>query len=153
MVPVLIWLWLWRWLTARFLSPFAPGPGVLALAGFAGGASVGDALGKAARNPGRPAGRHAGLVEAELVVLQALDLVAQARGLLELQVRRGLAHAPLEVGDVGLEVRSEEHTSELQSLMRSSYAVFCLSKKTQTTRTTTPLTCRTTRYETSTSRV
>src|SRR3546814_1837431 len=31
-------------------------------------------------------------------------------------------------------VRSEEHTSELQSLMRISYAVFCLKKK--TTRTT-----------------
>src|SRR3546814_3697774 len=32
--------------------------------------------------------------------------------------------------------RSEEHTSELQSLMRISYAVFCLTKKTQnTTRT------------------
>src|SRR3546814_9409392 len=27
--------------------------------------------------------------------------------------------------------RSEEHTSELQSLMRSSYADFCLTKKTQ----------------------
>src|SRR3546814_1288109 len=27
------------------------------------------------------------------------------------------------------ETRSEEHTSELQSLMRSSYAVFCLKKK------------------------
>src|SRR3546814_1885711 len=27
------------------------------------------------------------------------------------------------------EIRSEEHTSELQSLMRSSYAVFCLKKK------------------------
>src|SRR3546814_5832156 len=29
----------------------------------------------------------------------------------------------------GLYVRSEEHTSELQSLMRISYAVFCLKKK------------------------
>src|SRR3546814_8471924 len=29
----------------------------------------------------------------------------------------------------GLHVRSEEHTSELQSLMRISYAVFCLKKK------------------------
>src|SRR3546814_6663966 len=29
-----------------------------------------------------------------------------------------------------LETRSEEHTSELQSLMRISYAVFCLKKKT-----------------------
>src|SRR3546814_10200478 len=28
-------------------------------------------------------------------------------------------------------LRSEEHTSELQSLMRISYAVFCLKKKTQ----------------------
>src|SRR3546814_3332485 len=32
--------------------------------------------------------------------------------------------------------RSEEHTSELQSLMRISYAVFCLKKKPQTTYTT-----------------
>src|SRR3546814_7341957 len=31
---------------------------------------------------------------------------------------------------VGLTQRSEEHTSELQSLMRISYAVFCLKKKT-----------------------
>src|SRR3546814_9433114 len=30
--------------------------------------------------------------------------------------------------------RSEEHTSELQSLMRTSYAVFCLHKKNQYTR-------------------
>src|SRR3546814_6691847 len=32
-------------------------------------------------------------------------------------------------------VRSEEHTSELQSLMRISYAVFCLTKKTKYTHT------------------
>src|SRR3546814_7941528 len=31
--------------------------------------------------------------------------------------------------------RSEEHTSELQSLMRISYAVFCLKKKNNTTTT------------------
>src|SRR3546814_9254504 len=34
-------------------------------------------------------------------------------------------------------LRSEEHTSELQSLMRSSYAVFCLKKKTKTDKETT----------------
>src|SRR3546814_6342625 len=34
-------------------------------------------------------------------------------------------------GDV-IEARSEEHTSELQSLMRISYAVFCLKKKKKT---------------------
>src|SRR3546814_6554436 len=32
--------------------------------------------------------------------------------------------------------RSEEHTSELQSLMRISYAVFCLKKKITNTKTT-----------------
>src|SRR3546814_6119509 len=32
----------------------------------------------------------------------------------------------------GISKRSEEHTSELQSLMRISYAVFCLKKKTNT---------------------
>src|SRR3546814_6031615 len=32
------------------------------------------------------------------------------------------------------EARSEEHTSELQSLMRISYAVFCLKKKKKTNR-------------------
>src|SRR3546814_2897399 len=31
----------------------------------------------------------------------------------------------------GVDNRSEEHTSELQSLMRNSYAVFCLTKNTQ----------------------
>src|SRR3546814_4900123 len=37
--------------------------------------------------------------------------------------------------DREIEPRSEEHTSELQSLMRISYAVFCLKKKKKTKRT------------------
>src|SRR3546814_3358245 len=37
---------------------------------------------------------------------------------------------PIEAGECAVAgVRSEEHTSELQSLMRISYAVFCLNKK------------------------
>src|SRR3546814_6780527 len=36
---------------------------------------------------------------------------------------------------LGRQLRSEEHTSELQSLMRISYAVFCLKKKTQYNKT------------------
>src|SRR3546814_5843769 len=45
----------------------------------------------------------------------------------------GIAHT-LQIGFMS---RSEEHTSELQSLMRISYAVFCLKKKnTQHKRTT-----------------
>src|SRR3546814_10574069 len=45
-----------------------------------------------------------------------------------------LAHkASVPVGDIQrLIVRSEEHTSELQSLMRSPYAVFCLKRKKKT---------------------
>src|SRR3546814_7323702 len=46
------------------------------------------------------------------VIFQALDS------------RRNVPLAPLEIDE-----RSEEHTSELQSLMRISYAVFCLKKK------------------------
>src|SRR3546814_2352246 len=37
-------------------------------------------------------------------------------------------------------LRSEEHTSELQSLMRISYAVFCLKKKKEQKKTTKPYT-------------
>src|SRR3546814_9170481 len=47
----------------------------------------------------------------------------------EVLVEPGQRHIPLAVG----KVRSEEHTSELQSLMRISYAVFCLTKKTTQT--------------------
>src|SRR3546814_2109876 len=45
------------------------------------------------------------------------------------QVHRlvGIADLP---HDEPINARSEEHTSELQSLMRISYAVFCLKKKT-----------------------
>src|SRR3546814_9449267 len=60
-------------------------------------------------------GDCSGLVDAKCemqraVVAQAIDHIGD---------NRGLAHAR----------RSEEHTSELQSLMRISYAVFCLKKK------------------------
>src|SRR3546814_5236032 len=42
-------------------------------------------------------------------------------------VRELLGHS-----DYAMTLRSEEHTSELQSLMRISYAVFCLKKKKET---------------------
>src|SRR3546814_3753233 len=45
--------------------------------------------------------------------------------------RQNGSNAPLHLHDVGRHFRSEEHTSELQSLMRISYAVFCLKKKKQ----------------------
>src|SRR3546814_3617898 len=48
-----------------------------------------------------------------------------AAGVLAAAIDRGLT-VPADLSLVG---RSEEHTSELQSLMRISYAVFCLKKK------------------------
>src|SRR3546814_2598448 len=49
------------------------------------------------------------------------------------QVRmRGFMAPPLKAEANFFVLRSEEHTSELQSLMRISYAVFCLKKKKQT---------------------
>src|SRR3546814_5498362 len=43
--------------------------------------------------------------------------------------RRGLGLVPGQRDEARQRFRSEEHTSELQSLMRISYAVFCLKKK------------------------
>src|SRR3546814_8933728 len=87
------------------------------------------------------------LCEAE-IMLQGLDAFDRRQSVL---ARRGAAHpmsasmmkllltelqqeiAELGVRALGLDAlrdqRSEEHTSELQSLMRISYAVFCLKKK------------------------
>src|SRR3546814_7141976 len=50
----------------------------------------------------------------------ALDLAAIRRECIVARENAGGRHKPC---------RSEEHTSELQSLMRISYAVFCLKKK------------------------
>src|SRR3546814_9481801 len=44
---------------------------------------------------------------------------------------RSIAMAANQMPEYAASSRSEEHTSELQSLMRISYAVFCLKKKNQ----------------------
>src|SRR3546814_4681762 len=63
--------------------------------------------------------------------------VKKATLLAEAEAARIPLDATLAVGDGANDVpmieRSEEHTSELQSLMRISYAVFCLKKKTTKT--------------------
>src|SRR3546814_1034888 len=48
---------------------------------------------------------------------------------LEVQIARDDPRHPVERREPMSSPRSEEHTSELQSLMRISYAVFCLKKK------------------------
>src|SRR3546814_5087965 len=83
--------------------------------------------------PGRQALHHgqvAAVVGPRLEALPGL-LRHQAIGLRRgqdghLLVEPGGAPALLQAAD---QLRSEEHTSELQSLMRISYAVFCLKKK------------------------
>src|SRR3546814_5772475 len=68
-------------------------------------------------------GAEAGLGGAHLRAIGEVEALLQHQRDAESGQQRGEEVA----GDHPL--RSEEHTSELQSLMRSSYAVFCLKKK------------------------
>src|SRR3546814_8973969 len=62
----------------------------------------------------------------------AFDPVRDAMAL-RLRLLRGLDRQPFDTGaSARAAVRSEEQTSELQSLMRTPYAVFCLKKKKKT---------------------
>src|SRR3546814_1302916 len=69
--------------------------------------------------------------EATLVDASNAQAVAAAlRPETKLLLVEVVANPTLRVADIkGIAKRSEEHTSELQSLMRISYAVFCLKKK------------------------
>src|SRR3546814_7795272 len=68
-------------------------------------------------------------VAADPLALVAQDEAAEARNLHVLAVGQRMTHmVEHALDDIG-GLRSEEHTSELQSLMRISYAVFCLKKK------------------------
>src|SRR3546814_1808127 len=60
------------------------------------------------------------------IVVQPPDIGHEARQQVEHPVRLG---DELRERAAPIATRSEEHTSELQSLMRISYAVFCLKKK------------------------
>src|SRR3546814_2283491 len=64
----------------------------------------------------------------------AAPLLDKLKGLLgdrveDVRVSARLTDSPSCLAMSEWEMRSEEHTSELQSLMRISYAVFCLKKK------------------------
>src|SRR3546814_1214389 len=67
-----------------------------------------------------------------LKIARAIHAAILLHQLFQIELRCDLGHIALTVL-----IRSEEHTSELQSLMRISYAVFCLKKKkvTDTTHT------------------
>src|SRR3546814_4252787 len=72
-----------------------------------------------------PAPGSRGLVD-QLAHLRGACRTYRPVGIVEIET----AFVPFEteIGDQFLGLRSEEHTSELQSLMRISYAVFCLKK-------------------------
>src|SRR3546814_5222244 len=82
-----------------------------------------------------------GLVETALAEQLQDSSDVELRAALRYARRRRLGPFRLESGpddraerrerDLAALGRSEEHTSELQSLMRNSYAVFCLTKKTK----------------------
>src|SRR3546814_8521406 len=86
---------------------------------------VGDRKARA-RAAEQPRG-HVGLEAAHLGAVVRID----ARSLDPAQRVEMLAQLGRARGDQGImrHLKSEEHTSELQSLMRISYAVFCLKKK------------------------
>src|SRR3546814_4988536 len=66
-------------------------------------------------------------------MLSALGVLASGVALhgmaLAIDVNAATPEQLREIRGIGPKMRSEEHTSELQSLMRISYAVFCLKKK------------------------
>src|SRR3546814_8356019 len=64
-----------------------------------------------------------------LSTLRAFGSIGTTEGLRYIRECRAKAALPQSLCRPGV-TRSEEHTSELQSLMRISYAVFCLKKKT-----------------------
>src|SRR3546814_4629808 len=64
-----------------------------------------------------------------MVAAPLLMLLSQALPFVTALQVRSLAVVCVNIA-LNLYIRSEEHTSELQSLMRISYAVFCLKKKT-----------------------
>src|SRR3546814_3105467 len=79
----------------------------------------------------RSAGFHERRRErAETDTVARMDSVGGARLFARDRRRRGGLPHRLQL--FGILPRSEEHTSELQSLMRISYAVFCLKKKIET---------------------
>src|SRR3546814_5659063 len=61
---------------------------------------------------------------------QAFPGVASAEGFAAIALRQMGEDCRVTPNDTACYDRSEEHTSELQSLMRTSYAVFCLKNKT-----------------------
>src|SRR3546814_5631397 len=90
-----------------------------------GPAHVGGDRGDAARLPSRSAAIAGD--RGQQIFVAVIDVAADQGGQRHFLPQPG--QAPQVPAPAGKGARSEEHTSELQSLMRTSYAVFCLKKK------------------------
>src|SRR3546814_10338451 len=75
------------------------------------------------------------LEDAQTLIKNGVRCVAEGANMptsldaVEAFIGANVLYAPGKASNAGGVARSEEHTSELQSLMRISYAVFCLKKK------------------------
>src|SRR3546814_3351126 len=99
------------------------GPAIIGEMGHGGAmnlTAIGDAVNTASRLESATKEFGAELVVSEEVALRG--------GLLD-GAHPGWTRATVTLRGKSEPLRSEEHTSELQSLMRNSYAVFCLKKK------------------------
>src|SRR3546814_2172130 len=76
---------------------------------------------------------HLGAAQIEIAAAVAWFTDREIFEVLCKKARCGVKVSVILIGDDINQGRSEEHTSELQSLMRISYAVFCLKKKKNTT--------------------
>src|SRR3546814_13310975 len=109
-------------------------PDALPIYRVAAGA-VADAYSKAVAAGGAAWGSKTGLACSDVMVGWLMgDAEARAAMLGELLGCFLTGKGDLRADFAGDKGRSEEHTSELQSLMRISYAVFCLKKKKHTMR-------------------
>src|SRR3546814_8230107 len=102
--------------------------------------------GKVFANPRNAAAGSLRQLDPKITQARPLRFFAHGRGEasalpadMQMGVMRAIASWGLPVSDdlqvfTALEQRSEEHTSDIQSLLRISYAVFCLQKKTRTTK-------------------
>src|SRR3546814_7887560 len=84
----------------------------------------------------RTAARGPGAVGVKLELI-GTGVAKEFHGVAAFDEAGALAQQAFEFHRADFGTRSEEHTSELQSLMRISYAVFCLKKKTNTQTTET----------------
>src|SRR3546814_2643692 len=114
------------WLAVFLLLPRLVGHGAISLRGDR--KRIFLAQSQPPRHVGDPVDADAAAEVVEIDVAALRDRLVQADDAVSAALV-AVEIAPAQPVAAGTHDRSEEHTSELQSLMRTSYAVFCLKKK------------------------